>query len=899
MNTDARMTAIAFGCLLASSQALAVPNYSINENPMPGAQVTTTYSHNAGGRGITPYYGYYVTEFPSLNDYGHIAGRTDVENSPSLMIKGSTSGQAAVWKDGVIKNIKFGNDCRDVDGDGEADASACGSRALTISNLGLVGGSTHVNMSGRDSYFESTMSWWPGSEGEYDGSGGGSSLLQSLSQSQIEDINNQSNAVGIGITAGGAGPQDSRAHGLVNIAGVNKWYIGMHNQTSSAHALNENNIVTGGIVWNEADDYTSGAPTSLKAYTWHADELTVVQDGITDPTFASEGYDINDSALVVGHMGYSGNVQAFKWASPNGSLEELGSLGGSNSVARSVNNAGTIIGWASTSSGATHGFIYENGSMYDLNDYAVGAPGFVIVDAYSINESGQVLVRASNASTGENQYWLLTDPSSPPPTPPEPQAEAVEITSMAIFGGTGTEQPIKVMADGFGNTISVGYYNKDVTYYLGDKAIDFDPSSSEDVIESTGQGVYIQKLDANGNYLWTKLLRGHRLGGYHARITDLFVESDGSFHLIGWKTYFGSLDINPDPNVTVRLENGYGKNVSFRATYSSTGELVSSVRLTEFIATITAKSVAVDAAKNIYMVYSSGGGQGVDLDFDPGPGVANVKLEQGRPAIVVTKTSRDSSGIEKLEWVKSMSSVGKRNWRNQYEDGYARISSLSIAAPAVADEGPMLAFTYMGAINFQVMDSNLGLIGASQPVGTSTEFSSGFIRMTESGGPSALWVDPESYNWGVVKLVRSGDHFGLLLRAGTTTSRLLHGVAADTVENHNYRSLAGRAYGIDISQQGAVYTSGWVSGSANFDPSGYDVQGNTPSFVTKINTDGSYGWTSTYQLGRHNTSSVATDRFGNITVIDSVYGEPMDQDGNILSSKRSYNVRITRMAPVQ
>ncbi|MCF6261877.1 MAG: hypothetical protein L3J98_17275 [Gammaproteobacteria bacterium] len=163
-----RMTLIALGCLFASNQTLAVPNYSVDQNPMPGAQVTTTYNHNAGGRGITPFYGYYVTEFPSLNDYGFIAGRTDVENSPHPMIKGHTSGQAAVWINGITKNMTFFNECRDVNDDGVADASACGSRALAISNHGQVGGSINVNRPAVDSYFERSTAWWPDRTGDYD-----------------------------------------------------------------------------------------------------------------------------------------------------------------------------------------------------------------------------------------------------------------------------------------------------------------------------------------------------------------------------------------------------------------------------------------------------------------------------------------------------------------------------------------------------------------------------------------------------------------------------------------------------------------------------------------------------------------------------------------------------------
>jgi len=528
-----RIILITFGSLLASNQVMAVPDYSVDQNPMPGAQVTTTYNHNAGGWGITSAYGYYVTEFPSLNDYGFIAGRTDVANSPHPMIKGRSSGQATVWINGLTHNMTFFNECRDVNGDGVADASACGSRALAISNHGQVGGSINVNRPAVDSYFERSTSWWPDRTGDYNKGDRARPLsAYTPSQSQIQDINNQSNVVGTGITPGGAGPQDGLVHGVVNING-DQDYIGIQSQWSRAHALNENNLVIGAVIWNDTDDYSSGV-SPLKAYTWLAGELNVVQDGITDPAHMSEGFDVNDSDLVVGHMGWRNNIRAFKWASPNGSLEDLGTLGGAQSAARSVNNAGTIVGWADIADGSKHAFIYENGIMYDLNDYVSGDSGFVIVDAYSINEIGQILVRAQKSGS-QNQYWLLTDPDSLPSTPPEPEPAPVNVESMGVFGGTDDDRPLKIMADAEGNTISIGYYNESYYIHAQNRAltIDFDPSLAEDIQTVNKQeGVYIQKLDANGNYLWTKRLPGQSMGD-GTKINDLFVEPDGSFHIVG------------------------------------------------------------------------------------------------------------------------------------------------------------------------------------------------------------------------------------------------------------------------------------------------------------------------------------------------------------------------------
>ncbi|MCF6323495.1 MAG: hypothetical protein L3J89_04080 [Gammaproteobacteria bacterium] len=866
---------------------MAAPNYSVEHNPMPGAQVTSTYSHNAGGWGITPSYGYYVSEFPSLNDYGYIAGRTDVANSPNPMVTGPGSGQAAVWIDGVVKNVA-GVNCRDRDGDGNADATSCGSRALAINNLGKVGGSAHISMAGRDSYFEYNQSWWPNEEGDYDSLGGNLDLSFAASQSQIQDINEQSLSVGNGITPGGAGPQDGLAHGLVG-----SQYIGIQYQASRAHAVNENNQVTGTVIWNDTDDYGAGLPTSSKVYTWLSGELSVVQDGIVDPAYFSEGYDINDSGLVVGHMGWTRAIRAFKWASPSGGLEDLGTLGGSQSVARSVNNAGTIIGWASTLSGAKHAFVYEDGIMYDLNEYAIGAPGFVIVDAYSINEMGQILVRAHNNSSNEHQYWLLTDPDSPPAQPPEPLPDAVEVRSMSSFA-TNQDQPIETMAAGDGSTISIGYFNVDGYFRGGNTSIDFDPSSAEDIHSITGEGVYIQKLDANGDYLWTKTLPGWRMtGAYTRNIADLFVEPDGSFHIVGWigRLDYTFLEINPDPDV-----REFVRDQSFRATYSSTGELKSWVFLN---GDMRPQGVTVDDDRNIYVAYNKDGRSSYfnGVDFDPGVNEVFLPSRPGQSAIVVTKTSRDAVNVEQLEWVRSLSSVGRsyNGYNAINDDDYAWIHDIDIAAPAVAGEGPMVAFSYRGAIDFQVYDSNLGLLGDSLVVDTGgTTTRNGFIRMAGSGEePGVLWMAPEEYDARSVKLVRSGEYFGML----SGNRFLVHGIAAEAGYNHISKILTGRLDSMAISPRGDLYVSGEVRNRANFDTTGYDVQGKGSSsgFITRINANGSYGWTFTYRGISYPVSAPLTvDRFDNVTAIGKLSNRDwLTEDGYTPTGDGS--ILITRL----
>jgi len=69
---------------------------------------------------------------------------------------------------------------------------------------------------------------------------------------------------------------------------------------------------------------------------------------------------------VVGYANTSsGGYHAFLYS--NGFMQDLGTFGGANSLADGINDSGQIVGNADTSSSAaTHAFLYSGGAMHDL-----------------------------------------------------------------------------------------------------------------------------------------------------------------------------------------------------------------------------------------------------------------------------------------------------------------------------------------------------------------------------------------------------------------------------------------------------------------------------------------------------------------------------------------------------
>jgi len=97
----------------------------------------------------------------------------------------------------------------------------------------------------------------------------------------------------------------------------------------------------------------------------------------------SKGSGLNNAGQVTGYATTSGGAaHAFLYSS--GSMTDLGTLGGNNSVGSGINDSGQVTGYVNTSDGATRAFRYSNGSMTDLGTLGGESRGS------GINSSGQI-----------------------------------------------------------------------------------------------------------------------------------------------------------------------------------------------------------------------------------------------------------------------------------------------------------------------------------------------------------------------------------------------------------------------------------------------------------------------------------------------------------------------------
>ena len=138
---------------------------------------------------------------------------------------------------------------------------------------------------------------------------------------------------------------------------------------------------------------------------WDA-ETTIELGALPGGTMAAPR-DINNFGHVVGSADTAtGAHHAFLW--DDGTIIDLGTLGGDRSVAFAINDHRHIVGTSRTASGAEHAFLWRDGVMIDLGTL----PGGAFSSAHGINTRGQI-AGSSGTASGETHAVVWTAPLVP------------------------------------------------------------------------------------------------------------------------------------------------------------------------------------------------------------------------------------------------------------------------------------------------------------------------------------------------------------------------------------------------------------------------------------------------------------------------------------------------------
>ena len=190
------------------------------------------------------------------------------------------------------------------------------------------------------------------------------------------------------------------------------------------------------------------------------------------------------------------------------------------------------------------------------------------------------------------------------------------------MGGSMDDEVYSIATDASGNVYTTGYF-KDT--------VDFDPSSGVFNLISNGlSDIFIQKLDANGNFVWAK-----QMGGISTdKGVSISIDSIGNVYSTGY--FQNTVDFDPSSSIFDLTTNG--SYDIYIQKLDANGNFVWVKQIGGLGDGDNGKSITIDAGGNIYTT----GSFQFTVDFDPGPGVFNLSATSGYTNMFIQKL--DNSG---------------------------------------------------------------------------------------------------------------------------------------------------------------------------------------------------------------------------------------------------------------
>jgi hypothetical protein len=518
---------------------------------------------------------------------------------------------------------------------------------------------------------------------------------------------------------------------------------------------------------------------------------------------AANGISVDGNGNVYTTGTFSGTVDF----DPGAGTTNLTSSGGNDVFVSKLDAGGNFLwakrlGGSSPNSPATiaagisvdgSGNVYTTGYFYGTVDFD---PGAGTTNITSVSGSTDIFI--SKLDTGGNFVWAKS------------------------LGGSNSDSGSGISVDENGNVYTTGSFRG---------TVDFDPGVSTTSLTSVSgsSDVFISKLDTGGNFVWAKSLGGSSPNS----ATGISVDGNGNVYTTG--TFSGIADFDPGAG-TFNLAAGNLANL-FLSKLDTAGNFVQAQQLASGALGTQPRSV-VDKAGNVYTTGTFSG----TVDFDPGAGTTNLISAPYSSDIFVSKLDVNGNFI----WVQSLSGSSNEQVTGISVDGNGNVYTTGTFSGTV-DFDPGAGTTNLTSTGnqdlfFSKLDADGNFVWAKSLDGSSgnavaTDISvdgSGNVYTTGYFGGTADF-DPRA---GTTNLISAGgtDIFISKLDAdgNFVWAKRLGGSSND------------EATGISIDGSGNVYTTGYFTGTADFDPGAGTTNltsaGSPNIFISKLDAGGNFVW---------------------------------------------------------
>ena len=378
------------------------------------------------------------------------------------------------------------------------------------------------------------------------------------------------------------------------------------------------------------------------------------------------------------------------------------------------------------------------------------------------------------------------------------------------FGSTSNDIGYSITVDGLGNVYATGIFSG---------TVDFDPGAGSFNLTSTGNhDVFVQKLDASGNFIWAKAF------GSGSNDFGLSITVDGLGNVYTTGLFSETVDFDPGTGLFYHTSEGFGD--VFVQKLDASGNFIWAKAVGSTFDD-RGLSITVDSSGN---VYATGYFQGT-VDFDPGVGSFNH-----------TSTGNNDVFIQKLDaagdfiWAKAVGSTNIENGYSIAVDPSGNVYTTGYFQGTLDFDPGAGIFNITSAGNYDAFIQKLDASGNflwAKAVGSTLDDRGYSMTVDASGNVYATGVFSDTVDFdpgaGTFNLTSAGV-YDVFVQKLDAAGNFIWAKAFGSNSNDQGSSIA-------VNTSGNVYTTGYFSGTVDFDTGAgtFNLTGSYDVFVHKIN----------------------------------------------------------------